>query len=262
MTRATVIAWSAMALVFSVHVTPVHAQHGSAKPRPVTSSQHGSPKPATTQHGSPKPATTSHGSTASHGSSAAQTHGAKAKVTAPQASSPKTKPAASGKSAKTSTSSESSSKLASKSSKSAPASTSTSATSTSSTSTASTTTLTPVQQKLLKNTNLASKLQSRLPAGTNVQEAAAGFRNLGQFVAAVNVSKNLNIPFDKLKANMVTKNMSLGQSIQQLKPASSATVEAQHAEYEANVLIAQTPETATTSTTSPTVTAKKKTSRQ
>ena len=44
--------------------------------------------------------------------------------------------------------------------------------------------LTPVQQKLQKNTNLAGKLQSRLPAGTDLNTAAAGFRNLGQFVAA------------------------------------------------------------------------------
>jgi hypothetical protein len=100
--------------------------------------------------------------------------------------------------------------------------------------------LSPVQQKLAKNTNLASKLQSRLPAGTNLMEAADGFRNLGQFVAAVNVSNNLKIPFENLKTDMVTKNMSLGQSIQDLRPASSAAVEAQHAEYDANTLIAKT----------------------
>src|SRR5262245_2908313 len=79
--------------------------------------------------------------------------------------------------------------------------------------------LNPVQQKLAKNKALESKLQSRLPANTNLMEAADGFRNLGQFVAAVNVSTNLDIPFDKLKANMVTKKMSLGQSIQDLRPA-------------------------------------------
>ena len=52
--------------------------------------------------------------------------------------------------------------------------------------TTSGTTLTPVQQKLQKNTNLANKLQSRLPAGTDLNTASAGFKNLGQFVAAVN----------------------------------------------------------------------------
>lgn len=98
--------------------------------------------------------------------------------------------------------------------------------------------LTPVQQKLQKNTNLASKLSSRLPSGTDVMAAAAGFRNLGQFVAAVNVSNNLDIPFEQLKTRMVTEKKSLGQSIQSLKPAASATIEAQHAEYDARGMIA------------------------
>ena len=109
--------------------------------------------------------------------------------------------------------------------------------------------LTPVQEKLQKNTNLANKLQGRLPAGTNLMEAADGFRNLGQFVAAVNVSHNLNIPFDQLKADMVTKKMSLGQAIQDLRPATSASVEAQRAEYDAQGMIAQTEETTTLSAT-------------
>jgi hypothetical protein len=101
-----------------------------------------------------------------------------------------------------------------------------------------TVTLTPVQQKLLKNTNLASKLQTRLPPGTNLLTAADGFRNLGQFVAAVNVSNNLGIPFADLKTKLVTQNFSLGQSIQSLKPVSSPTVEAQRAEYDARGMIA------------------------
>ena len=101
-----------------------------------------------------------------------------------------------------------------------------------------TVTLTPVQQKLQKNTNLASKLASRLPPGTDLMTAASGFRNLGQFVAAVNVSNNLDIPFEQLKTRMVTEKKSLGQSIQSLKPAASATIEAQHAEYDARGMIA------------------------
>jgi hypothetical protein len=119
--------------------------------------------------------------------------------------------------------------------------------------TGGTTQLTPVQAKLMRNTNLANKLQSRLPAGTNLQTAASGFRNLGQFVAAVNVSNNLGIPFDRLKADMVTKNMSLGQSIQDLKHSRSGNVRADVAEVEARVVIAQTESTTATST------AKKKT---
>lgn len=109
--------------------------------------------------------------------------------------------------------------------------------------------LTPVQQKLQKNTNLASKLQGRLPAGTDLMRAAYGFRNLGQFVAAVNVSNNLGIPFAQLKTKMVTEGLSLGQSIQVLRPASSAAVEAQRAEYDARGLIAQSERELTPRTT-------------
>ena len=98
--------------------------------------------------------------------------------------------------------------------------------------------LTPVQEKLTKNTNLAAKLTARLPAGTDLMAASAGFRNLGQFVAAVNVSSNLKIPFDQLKTKMVTDGQSLGQAIQALKPVASATIEAQHAEYDARGMIA------------------------
>ena len=100
-------------------------------------------------------------------------------------------------------------------------------------------TLTAVQQKLQKNTNLASKLQSRLP-GADLMKAADGFRNLGQFVAAVNVSNNLGLDFTQLKMKMVDDGLSLGQSIQALKPAASGAVEAQRAEYEARGMIAET----------------------
>jgi hypothetical protein len=42
--------------------------------------------------------------------------------------------------------------------------------------------------------------------------AESGFKNHGQFIAALHVSKNLNIPFDQLKAKMTSSlPMSLGQ---------------------------------------------------
>ena len=110
-----------------------------------------------------------------------------------------------------------------------------------------TTTLTPVQQKLQQNTNLASKLETRLPKGTDLMTAADGFRNLGQFVAAVNVSNNLGIDFVNLKTSMVDDGLSLGQSIQTWKPTANSTREASLAESQATVLI-NTSSTTTTST--------------
>jgi len=72
---------------------------------------------------------------------------------------------------------------------------------------------------LAKNTALEARLQALLPAGTNLQTAATGFKNLGQFVAAVHVSHNLGIPFDQLKAKLTGSNPeSLGRAIHGLDP--------------------------------------------
>jgi hypothetical protein len=116
-----------------------------------------------------------------------------------------------------------------------------------------------VQQKLQQNTNLASKLQSRLPAGTNLTAASSGFRNLGQFVAAVNVSNNLGIPFAQLKTRMVDQGMSLGQAIQDARPKTTdTTVVVRRAETDADALIRTTERTTTTTATTTTTTAKSK----
>ena len=123
--------------------------------------------------------------------------------------------------------------------------------------TSATTTLTPVQQKLQQNTNLASKLETRLPKGTDLMTAAEGFRNLGQFVAAVNVSNNLGIDFVNLKTSMVDDGLSLGQSIQTWKPTANSTREASLAESQATVLINTSSTTTTATTTTSTAKAKK-----
>jgi hypothetical protein len=77
-----------------------------------------------------------------------------------------------------------------------------------------------VSQMLQKNSNLSGKLQDLLPTGTNLQDAASGFENLGEFVSAVHVSHNLSIPFDELKGKM-TSGYSLGKAVQTLNPALS-----------------------------------------
>ena len=60
--------------------------------------------------------------------------------------------------------------------------------------------------------------------------AESGFKNPGQFIAALHVSKNLNIPFDQLKAKMIGVTVqangqtttstpeSLGKAIHELRP--------------------------------------------
>jgi hypothetical protein len=80
--------------------------------------------------------------------------------------------------------------------------------------------------QLAHNPALMSKLQALLPKGTNLQTAATGFKNLGQFVAAVHVANNMKIPFDQLKAKMTGPNAeSLGHAVRALEPTlSSQTV--------------------------------------
>jgi hypothetical protein len=78
---------------------------------------------------------------------------------------------------------------------------------------------------------LAAKLTPLLPPGTNLMTAAAGFRNLGQFVAAVHVSHDLGIPFSALRAKMTGPNaVSLGQAIQALKPGTNVRAEVRRAQ--------------------------------
>ena len=89
-----------------------------------------------------------------------------------------------------------------------------------------------VTEQLTQNTRLSSKLAGLLPAGTNLPAAAAGFKNLGAFVAAVHVSHNLGIPFDQLKARIVP-GKSLGQAIHELHPKVDAKAEAKKAKKQA-----------------------------
>jgi hypothetical protein len=57
-----------------------------------------------------------------------------------------------------------------------------------------------------------------------LEQASAGFRNQGQFIAALNASKNQGIAFDQLQKAMTGEHpVSLGQAIEQLKGTSSSS---------------------------------------
>jgi hypothetical protein len=91
--------------------------------------------------------------------------------------------------------------------------------------------------KIEANPKLSAKLQALLPTGETLAQAAAGFKSEGQFIAALHASHNLNIPFDKLKADMTGSNkMSLGAAIKAERPdmkTEEAQDQAQKAEKEA-----------------------------
>ena len=66
------------------------------------------------------------------------------------------------------------------------------------------------------------------------QKDSNGFKNYGQYVAATQVSKHLNIPLADLKKAMVNDNLSLGEAIHKLKPTlSTKQVEAETKKAEA-----------------------------
>lgn len=107
------------------------------------------------------------------------------------------------------------------------------------TTTTTTTEWTPtnaVSEKLMSKPNQLARLKAVLPAGTDLNDATAGFKNFGQVNAAVNASRNLGIDFADLKAAMTgttlsgeptnQPTLSLGQAIQQYKPGVDGDVEA------------------------------------
>src|SRR5262249_42862840 len=102
--------------------------------------------------------------------------------------------------------------------------------------------------------------------GMDVNLAESGFTNRGHFISALHVSRNLNIPFDQLKAKMLglaptttttttatadaptssAKPMSLGQAIHDLRP----TIPQVEAEQEAQRAVKEAKETERPSRTS------------
>lgn len=87
---------------------------------------------------------------------------------------------------------------------------------------------------LTQNTKLSSNLEKFLPQGMTAQQACAGFKNLGQCVAAIHVSHNLDIPFADLKAKMTgSGSESLGKAIGDLKPSANAKAESKKAQQQA-----------------------------
>ena len=94
-----------------------------------------------------------------------------------------------------------------------------------------------LSSRIESNTALAARVKPLLPQNMTLAQASSGFKNQGQFIAALHVSQNLHIPFDQLKAKMTgSESMSLGAAIHAAKPELSqakANEEAKKAEREA-----------------------------
>ena len=77
--------------------------------------------------------------------------------------------------------------------------------------------------KISRHPEQLAKISSMLPSGVTLDQATAGFRNQGQFIAALNASKTQGVPFADLQKAMTVDGLSLGQAVRQLKTASSST---------------------------------------
>jgi len=104
-----------------------------------------------------------------------------------------------------------------------------------------------------------------LPKGMTLNQASRGFKNQGQFIAALHVSQNLGCDcFRQIKTDMTRKHMSLGRSIQDVKKTANATFEVHRAEGEADhdVKSAATTTTATSTSTASGAQTPKKTTKK
>ena len=94
---------------------------------------------------------------------------------------------------------------------------------------------------LSHNTAIAGKIQTL--TGRDAQTACAGFKNIGQCIAAAHVAKNLNIPggFDALKGKVTgTGAVSLGKAIKGFAPDADAKAEVKKANKQASDELNQT----------------------
>ena len=136
--------------------------------------------------------------------------------------------------------------------------------------------LNPIAAKIASKPNLSAKIRAMLPIDPvtgrtmTLNKASSGFKNQGQFIAALHVSRNLGVPFSELKSHMITvtpgtkgapptatQTGSLGQAIQAVKKTANAPTEIERAETQTTADLRTPTPSATTATS-----AKKKTTTQ
>jgi len=192
-----------VATILSLTAAPVFAGPKAAPAKgavPKAAPAHGSPKTTTSTTSSPKTTTTT-----THGSPKTTSGGPKT-----TSGSPKTTSGSPKKVSTTTTTSAANHGQAKKSPAPTTSTTTTASTTTPSTSTGTATTdttttttqLNPIAQKIKSTPGLNSKVGSLLPQGMSLNQASKGFKNQGQFIAALHVSQNLGIPFADLKTAM------------------------------------------------------------
>jgi len=128
----------------------------------------------------------------------------------------------------------------------------------STTTSGSTTTMNPIATKIASHPQLKAKVMAMVPTGMTLDQASTGFRNQGQFIAALHAADHMGCDtcFVQLKADMVDKGMSLGQSIQDVRHSTATSAQTQaaaaerEAESDAKVTTTTTSQTSTSTSTS------------
>jgi hypothetical protein len=118
---------------------------------------------------------------------------------------------------------------------------------------------TQLSERFKSDLKFQTRMENLLPDGMSLETAQSGFKNKGQFIAALHVSQNLGISFALLKEKMTgipatptttstttptttsttetnSSPMSMGKAIQELKPTlttTQVTVEVKKAEEQA-----------------------------
>ncbi len=116
-------------------------------------------------------------------------------------------------------------------------------------------TMNPIAAKIASHPQLKAKVMTLVPAGMTLDQASAGFRNQGQFIAALHAADHMGCAtcFAQIKADMVDKGLSLGQSIQDVRRTNSTTAQTQAAtaerEAKTDLKTTSTPTSTTTATT-------------
>jgi hypothetical protein len=262
--------------VTSLTLSPAFAQgRGNGSGKPATS---GKPAASTTIRSTGKPTTSGKPVTTTTRSQGKPTTSGKPVTTTTRSTG---KPTTSGKPVKTTTNSTGKPTTTGNQAKSTsgkPAATTGAATTSSTTPGSTTTPLNPIAAKIASKPNLSAKLTGMLPIDPmtgvrmTLDKASLGFKNQGQFIAALHVSQNLGIPFTELKSHMVTvtpgvagqpvtatQTGSLGQAIQASKKTISATTEVERAEAQAAADLQSAGLTPTSTTSGSTLPKNKKT---
>lgn len=102
-------------------------------------------------------------------------------------------------------------------------STTTSSSPANTTTTTTTTGPNALSTKISSHPDQLAKISGMLPQGMTLEQATAGFRNQGQFIAALNASKNQGVAFTDLQKAMTVDGLSLGQAVRHLKTAPAST---------------------------------------